>query len=114
MADKPKKRAIVTIGDQLKKMRKNAGFTQKEMASRLDIATRTWRDYEKDVSDIGTKKLIKASALCRVNPVRLFESFFTIRTPVTKGQRPTTKKAKMKVKNLNNAFLLCCLKPNYC
>jgi DNA-binding XRE family transcriptional regulator len=111
MDKKPKKRVILSVGDQLKKMRKDAGFTQKQMAERLEIAPRTWRDYEKDVSDIGTRKLIKASSLCRVNPMRLFESFFMIWTPVTQGLQP--KKMMMTMKEMkNNRFIKMSL-PRY-
>lgn len=81
-----------TLGDRLLKMRKRAGKTQKEMGIRLEISTKTWRDYEKDVSEIGLSTLNRAASFCRVNPIRIIESFFTIRTMVMK--------AKMRIKTM--------------
>lgn len=78
---------MLTLGDRLDKMRKRAGKTQKQMAERLDIATRTWRDYERDTSEISPSKLIKAALFCRENPVRIFESFFTVRNMVMKASQ---------------------------
>ncbi|NQZ07017.1 MAG: helix-turn-helix transcriptional regulator [Algicola sp.] len=89
---------LEALGDRLLKMRKRAGKTQKEMGARLEIAAQTWREYEKDVSEIGLSDLIKAARFCKVNPVRIFASFFMIRTMVMKAKKMGIKTKMMKTK----------------
>ena len=95
---------MLDIGDKLREMRKKRGKTQQQMADKLEINVKTWRDYEKNVSEIGIRKLIRASAYCRVNPTSLFESFIK-RTLVIKGQQTKMMITTMKIKMINQTCL---------
>jgi transcriptional regulator with XRE-family HTH domain len=87
---------LAKLGKRLLKMREEASKTQKEMGIRLGKATRTWRDYEKDVSEISPSDLVKAALFCKVNPVKVFESFFMIRTMVMMAKKMEIKTKMMK------------------
>lgn len=70
---------VVTLGAKLREMRKNSGKTQKQLAAKLGVCVRTLQDYEHDVSDIPTKKLLSAVIYCNCDIFQLMADFLPAR-----------------------------------
>jgi len=56
---------------RLKEARKNIGYTQKQLAERLDIALRTYSSYEKDASNLSVGLAEKISKICKISDIWL-------------------------------------------
>ena len=59
----------MTKGERIKKARKDAGFTQTELAKRLGVAKQTVYKYEKNlVSNIPSDMICAIAMACNVTP----------------------------------------------
>ncbi|MBA3009736.1 MAG: helix-turn-helix transcriptional regulator [Proteobacteria bacterium] len=62
---------MTTIEERLKTARKNAGFSQKDLAKNLGITARTLQRYEKDASKMPIEIMTNISHLCDADLVWL-------------------------------------------
>ncbi|GEM_PF-5801080 len=63
MATRKKGEKIMTIGENLKKMRKSFQLTQTDIAECLDVSTQQVYKYEQGIDRIDAEKLAKLSTL---------------------------------------------------
>jgi transcriptional regulator with XRE-family HTH domain len=56
-----------TVGQRLSRLRKEAGFTQKELAEKLDISRSSIAEYERDSHNLNDQLVIKLAAVFRVS-----------------------------------------------
>ncbi len=54
------------IGKRLNKVRKERGFTAQEMADRLNVAIRTYRNYESDTTSPSLETLVQIADILDV------------------------------------------------
>ena len=54
------------IGKRLNKVRKERGFTAQEMADKLNVAIRTYRNYESDTTSPSLETLVQIADILDV------------------------------------------------
>lgn len=99
----------MTVGDRLKALRKEAGYTRVELANILDMPQTTLRNYENDVREPGHDFLIKIAKEYNVTTdyllglsenknatIENYDGKYLIDLLTNKlGRKPTTKEMKL-------------------
>ena len=62
-----------TFGDRLRRVRKETGLTQKEVAEQLHLHRSTYTKYERDQSEPSLAVLYRLTVILNVDPIILIK-----------------------------------------
>ncbi|MBX3165229.1 MAG: helix-turn-helix transcriptional regulator [Bacteroidetes bacterium] len=62
------------IGKKLKTYRLKSGFTQEELAAKLNISFQSYSKIERDITDINLSRLLQIAKILKIQPALFFEA----------------------------------------